>query len=346
MENRLKSYTGWDSLEIDLNEFAAKQIAEKIDSLEKELINARNKNSEQYKELTTLKKQVDNSKIALGLLDYLRDEFAKIKQSEEDKQNQFLFIEGILLNIFNIKKEANGWYCSGNDGELAPHLAVNFYSKKEIVIDLLKIIMIDSSKEVSFIKSFKMPFDYTKEEVLQYVKEPKYNTNGCVFGIGQYWIEYGAGKINMPHDLIMKNPFILEDDVFETLLASIKKKVSNYYYLFALPKHNKNISKNQIISLGECLTSIETKVLNYEEVNGFISENLKSFNNKTLNFLFNLIQTDNQFKALHWEKFPNEYQMRFLKGKTLDEILKMLTNYSCTWTIEQKQSFLKEFTNH
>jgi len=341
-------------LEIDLNEFASKQIAEKIGSLEKELVNARNKNSEQYKEITALKKQVDNSKIALGLLDYLRDEFAKIKQSEEDKQgwfksrqqNQFIFIEGILLNIFNIKKEANGWYCSRNDGELAPHLAVNFYSKKETVIDLLKIIMADCSKEVAFIKSFKMPFDYTKDEVIQYVKEPKYNTNGCIFGIGQYWIQCGAGKSNMPHDLIMKNPFILEDDVFEILLNSINKRVSNYYYLFSLPKHNKKISKEQLIALGECLTNIETKVLNYEEVNGFISENLKSFNNKTLDFLYNLIQSDNQFKTLHWEKFPSEYQMRFLKAKPLDEILKLITNYSCTWTIEQKESFLKEFTNH
>lgn len=340
-------------LEIDLNEFASKQITKKIDGLEKELTNYRNINSEQYKEITALKKEVGNSKKALGLLDYLRDEFTKIKQSEEDsngwfkskQQNQFIFIDNILLNIFNIKKEADGWYCSRSDGKLAPHLAINFYSKKEVVIDLLKILMPDYSMEVSFIKSFKMPFDYSKEDVINYVENPKYNTNGCIFGISQYWIEYGSGKTNMPHDLIMKNPFILEDDVFEVLLNSIKKKVSNYPYLFALPKHNKNISKEQLVQLGECLTNIYTEVLNYNEVNTFISENLKYFNNKTLDFLYNLIKSDNQFKALHWEKFPTEYQMLFLKSKNLDEILKILTNYGCAWTIEQKESFLKEFTN-
>jgi hypothetical protein len=37
-----------------------------------------------------------------------------------------------LKNIFNIEKEAKGWYCSRNDGRLDVHLAVNFYSKKEI----------------------------------------------------------------------------------------------------------------------------------------------------------------------------------------------------------------------
>ena len=206
--------------------------------------------------------------------------------------------------------------------------------------------MSDCTKDVLFIESFKMPFDYTKEEVIQYVREPNYNTNGCIFGIGQYWIEYGAGKTNMPHDLIMRSPCILQDDVFEMLLSSIKRRTPNYYYLFALPKHNKNISSEQLILLGECLIGMETRILNYDEVNKFISENLRNFNNKTLDFLYGLIQSDNQFKTLHWEKFPNEYQMRFLKTRPLDEILKLLTNYSCTWSVEQKESFLREFTNH
>lgn len=341
-------------LEIDLNEFVSKQISEKIGSLEKELINTRNKNSEQYKEIIALKKQVDNSKTALGLFDYLRDEFSKITESEHDDKgyynskhkNQFLFIEKILDNIFNIKKEAIGWYSIRNDGRLSAHLAVNFYSNKNIVIDLLKIIMVDWSNEVSFIKSFKMPFDYPKEDVIQYVKAPNYNTNGCIFGITPYWVEYGAGKTNMPHDLIMKNPFILENDVFEILLKSIKGKTSNYYYLFALPKYNKNISNEQLIALGECLIDIKTEVLNYDIVKEFITENLKNFNNKTLDFLYKLIQSDNQYNTLHWEKFPNEYQMRFLKEKPLNEVLKLLTNYNCTWTIEQKESFLKEYVNH
>lgn len=338
-------------LEIDLNKLVSKQVAGKISSLEKELTNSQNKNLEQYKEIIELKKQVDNSKIALGLFEYLRDEFSKIKQSEADsggwfkskQQNQFLFIEGILLNIFNIKKEAKGWYCTRNDGNLASHLAVNFYSKKETVIDLLKIIMADCRKEVAFIESFKMPFDYTKEEVIQYVKEPKFNTNGCIFGISEYWIRYGVGKRNMPHDLIMKSPFILEEDVFEILLDSIKKKVSNYYYLFTLPKYNKNISEEQLIKLGECLTSMTTRELNCKVVNGFISENLNSFNNKTLDFLYNLIQSDDLYKTVYWENFPTEYQMRFLKAKPLDEILSLLAHYKCKWTIEQKESFLKEY---
>ena len=341
-------------LEIDLNEFVSKQIAEKIGFLKEELINTRNKISEQYQEISALKKQVDDSKMALGLFEYLRNEFLRIKQSEKDeggcfnsKQlNQFLFIEKVLLNIFNIKKEANGWYCSRNYGGLVAHLAVNFYSNKNIVVNLLKILMPNCSKEISFIESYKMPFDYTKEEVIEFVKNPKFNTNCCIFGITQYWMEYGAGKTNMPYDLIMKNPHILEDDVFDLVLNSIEKKVSNYNYLFALSIYNTNISTKQLIKMGELLINLETEILNYKEVQSFISENLKKFSIKTLDFLYNKIQYDNQFKTLHWEKFPNEFQMKFLKIKSLDEILKILTAHSCTWTIEQKEHFLKEFTNH
>ena len=149
----------------------------------------------------------------------------------------------------------------------------------------------------------------------------------------------------MPHDLIMKNPFILEKDVFDVLINSINKKASNYYYLFSLPIHNKNISEDQIIKMGECLKGLPLSVLDYADVKQFINNNLKLFNNNTLDYLYSLTKSDNQFNTLHWEKFPDKYQMKFLKSKDMNEVLKILTNYSCTWTIEQKESFLKEYTS-
>lgn len=338
-------------LEVDLNEFVSNKIAERISSLEKQITTYTETIYKQSLETENLKKQVVDSATAFGLLTYLRDEFSKITKTEKNdsdvirgkQQNQFLFIEKVLLNIFNIKKEDYGWYGCNGIGRLASNLAVNYYSKKEVVINLLKILMADCGDIIQFIQSFRMPFDYTKEEVLEYVKAPRYNTNGCIFGITEYWVNSEADKVNMPHDLIMKNPFILKDDIFEILIESINKKVSNYYYLFALPRYNKSISNEQIIALGECLMSIEDKVWKYEQLEYFIKENIKKFNEKTLDFLYTKIQHDDQYKVLHWEKFPNEYQMRFLKNKPLDEVLKLITAYSCTWTLEQKEFFLKEY---
>lgn len=339
-------------LGFDLNEVATKAISEKISTLEADLAAAREAMSDQFSAITTLNKKVSESKIALGLLDHLRNEFANIKRGPDDsggyydskQKNQFLFIERVLLYLFNVKKETNsGWLSSRSDGALAPYLAVNFYRNKAIIIDLLKVLMPNCEKEVSFIQAFKMPYDYPKEAVMRYVKAPQYNTNGAVFGVSNFWIEAGADEKNMPHDLIMQSPFILEDDVFDALLLSIKKKVSNYYYLFALPKYNKNISPEQVVALGEQLLEIETSVLNYDTVNDFIVENLKRFSDKTLDFLYSKIQSDNQFKTLHWEKFPNAYQMRFLKGKNLNEVLSILSQYHCKWTEDEKRTFLKEF---
>lgn len=184
-------------LEIDLNEFASKQITSKISTLEGELKLERKRNSELNHKINDIQKQLDNSKTSLFLLDHIRQEFSKIKATEETHNqhkrgkayNQFVFIDSILLNIFNIKKEASGWYSNYTDGGLAPHLTVNFYSNKEVVINLLRAIMPDCAREIDFIKSFKMPYDYPKEDVIRYVKNPNYNTNGNIFGIGRYWLE-------------------------------------------------------------------------------------------------------------------------------------------------------------
>jgi len=340
-------------LEIDLNEIASKQISEKISSLESDLSKARKTIASQKDEISVLTKKNESAKTAIYLLDYLRDAFSKIEKSEETdggwfnskQKNQFLFIESALLNIFHISKEANGWYSSRNDGSLCVHLAVNYYSKKDIVISLLQMIMPNCDKEVAFIRSFRMPYDYTKEEVISYVKSPNYNTNGVIYEIGQYWIERGASKVNMPHSLIMQSPFITDDDVFQILLDTIKKQGSNYYYLFALPVYNKSLTTEQIKAMGECIIKTPVSVLSYDPVKVFVANNLLSFSANTLDYLYGFSESDNQFRMFYWEKFPTEYQMKYLKSKNMEEVLKILTNYSCKWTIEQKKEFLKEYTN-
>lgn len=344
-------------LGVNLNEIASQAIVEKIESLELDLKAAQLVINDHFAAITSLKKKEAGVKAITSLLDHLRKVFSSIERGPSDsggwydskQKNQYLFIEKVLTNVFNIKREttreANGWYSSRSDGALAPYLAVNFYHNKDVVIDLLRVLMPNCEKEVSFIRAFQMPYDYPKETVLHYVKAPGHNTNGCIFGISEFWFNAGAGAGNMPHDLIMKSPFIVEDDVFETLLDTIKRKASEYHYLFALPRHNKSVSPEQIAALGEQLLSLSDTVRGYDHVDNFIVENLKAFNDKTLDFLYSKIQSDNQFKTLHWEKFPNEYQMRFLKEKSLGEVLQMLARQGCTWTAEQKKAFLNEFTS-
>lgn len=350
-------------LDIDLNDFVSKEIEKKISILEKDLASAREMISKQYSEITTLKKTVSVSETALDLLDHWQTEFSNIKRGDDDnggwydskERNQYLFIEKIMLNIFNIKPEYNGWHSNRSNGSLAPYLAVNFYSNRETLIKLLMCIMKEDNTSsfsygtrdvISFISSFVMPFDYSKSGVIDYVTDPKSNTNNCIFGISCYWVEGKAGKTNMPHDLIMRNPFILENDVFEQLLNTIKKRVPNYYYLFALPKYNKNISPEQIALLGESLLGVTTNVFTNIDVLEFISTNIKQFNNKTLDYLYELVISGHEkLKNFNWEKFPTEYQSKFLMAKPLNEVLTLLNNYNTKWTTEEKESFLKKYLN-
>ncbi len=136
-------------LEFDLNELVSKQVMEKINSLEEEIKSHKEKIFKQEKEISRLKIENENSIISNRLLSKIREEYSKITHTPEDKdgygfmskqKNQFLFIENILLNFFNIKKEYGGWYCHRSDGRLETHLAVNFYSNKDILIDLLEIL--------------------------------------------------------------------------------------------------------------------------------------------------------------------------------------------------------------
>ena len=341
-------------LEFDLNEIVSKEINDKIKSFEKQLKLMSNELYESNKQLGVANKIIKESGTVIGLLDNLRAKFESIESGVSDdggwydsrQKNQFLFIEKILLNLFGIKKEQNGWLSHRGDGTLKAHLAVNYYHSKQTVIDLLKVIKKDSGGDINFINDFIMPFDYSKQKVIDYVKSPKYNTNGCIFGISNFWIEEGAGKSNMPHDLIMKNEFILEDDVFELLTNSINKRVSEYHYLFGIATYNKNISDAQIAQLGECLITMPVDQLKYTETKSFIEKNLSKFNSKTLDYFYLNMTANNQFNTLHWEKFPVVYQHKYLMDKPIEKILKLITDYSCKWTNEEKESFIKEWSKN
>lgn len=340
-----------DTLLFDLNEIVSERINEELASL-KETI------KKQSLEILSLRKEVRESAVSIQdaehtnvLLDKMREKFDSIVGSKYDdggwydskQKNQYMFIKTIMFTFFGISEQYGGWKSSRGDGTLKAYLAVNFYNNKDIVVNLLKILKSDSKDDIQFIDNFVMPYDYPKEKVLEYVKSPQYNTNGCIFDVSNFWIESGCGKSNMPHSLIMKSPHIVSEDVFSELINSINKKVSEYNWLFSVGKYNENISENQIQMLGECLITTPTSRWSFDNVSEFISKNLVSFNKTTLDFLYSKISDDNQFRMLHWEKFPVEYQYLYLMDKPIKQILKLLENYSCKWTDEEKEVFLKQY---
>jgi hypothetical protein len=336
-------------LNIDLNEIASQAISEKMQLLESHIESLENTNHSQLKRITELEKETCGYQNVLSLLNTIRDTYASIKQSEADKggwydskaKNQYKFISEVLNMFYGVKQEHSGWYCSRSDGNLRTHLAINYYNSKESVCDLFRILAEDNAGDINFITTFKMPYDWERERIMSYAKEPKYNTNSCIFGIGQYWVEYGAGESNAPHDLIMRSPFILEDEIFGTLLSTIKNQRDNYKYLFALPIHNKSINKSQIQQMGRCLLKIEPRAWD-DTIKDFIKKFIKEFCTDTLDYLKQFATCDNQFRILHWKNFPANYQALFLKEMPFVEALKAVNDYSCDLQPEEKESLLRE----
>ena len=352
-----------DELQIDLNEFISQKVKDNIFSLEEEITELKKRNNTQAKELDIIRTERKKYENSLTLLTYIQRNFSNIKETTEEdewhgskKENQYNYIEKILLNIFNIKQEQNGWYCHRNDGTLVTHLAINYYHNKDIVINLLNVLLPENNSIydnnttyiISSIKNFKMPYDYDKQDILKFVKNPHRCTNGEYFGINKYWIDYGATKDkNTPYDLLMRNPHILDEDVFEIILEKLrcKNQYSEHYLLYVLPKYNHLLSKEHIELMGECLLNIPKTFFKYDTIKDFIITNILKFNNKTLDYLYQFIGIANYHEQIYWGCFPVEYQMKYLKDSKTIDILKMLTERNCKWTLEEQEKFLREYLN-
>ncbi len=338
-------------LTIDLNELVSKEVTAKIASLEETIETLKNRNIEINSKFLETKKHLDSSLDFVFLVQHLKTEFNTITATKESNDtfakgkpyNQYIFLREILNKIFNIKKEAK-WYGDYKDNNFRQNLAINFYEHKELVIKLLKVLKEDPTYDIQFIQQFIMPYDYDYETVIKLLRKLWYNTNGQIFDINPWWVESGATLNNLPYSLFLANPLLAEDEVFAILLDTIQKKQTNYEYLFKVVKYNENITQEQIRLLGNCLIGIRNERYN-DDIRWFIENYITQFDKPTLNYLSTFVNYDNQFNTFAWQRFPAEYQMTFLQNKPFDEVFKIISDYSCKWTITEKENFLKLYLN-
>lgn len=339
-----------DYLEIDLNQVINEKVAKQLDDLKKQLTESNKRANDLSRQILEKDKELYEVRSVNELMASLRSMFESIKSNTKSEteyernaeQNRYRFIRNAMSSLFGIKA-ATGV----EKGGLGPVLAVNYYNHKDVVIGLVKAIMADHSRVTSIISSFKMPYDYSKEEVIKYVQAPHYCTNGALFGISSFWVENGAKSTsNVPHDLIQKNPHILSKDVFSAVIDTINRRArSEFYLLFGIGVYNPDISDDQIKQLSSMLITLTDTHLGYEPVKKFISERIHQFSDEAIEFLFKKATGSNQYNLLHWEKFPEDYQEKFLMKSTLPQVIKLIDNHSCQWSIERKESFLRKFLN-
>ena len=337
-------------LNLDLNDIVSKEVQEKINGLNERISSLSKENRELRAEERKAKDALLKVENFSKLFESSKAAYGSIESTPKDKDgfggrtlahNKYLFISGVMESLFKIKEEHGFVYGWG----LIDNLILNFYSNKPSLIDICRALDINeyscnNNSIIEKIKNSLMPYDYPKDEIIKFVRKPHYCTNGAMFSISDLW---NFGKSNTPHSLLDASPFIADEDVFQEVLKTVASGGSSYnLLLYAIPKYNKHITDEHIVRLGETLIGRERRIFGDNEVLSFVANNLKKFNDKTLDYLFGFITNDNQFKVFHWEKFPYRYQCRYLMNLEFKDI-KILFSSSCRWTDEEKETFLAEY---
>jgi hypothetical protein len=342
-----------DLLEFDLNEVVSKAVSAKIADLEKQVSDHSQQTSNYHNEISKLKKQVRDAKLTLAFITMLRDEFAAIESDPREpndyqkykSQKQYLYIEELMKVLFNKLPENGGWHSSRGEGNLKSYLAVNFYSSKDILLSILPLILPDdkTAEIISFIKDFKMPYDWDKSQVLTFVKNPGTCTNGSYIGISNFWIERGAGTNNCPYNLVMMNKQFLDEDVLEVVFNGLGNQYSNYSYFLSLYNYHQ-LSDELINRFTKSINAYSSKASTFENVKKFVVDNLKRFNDENINHYYSNITDNNQYNTFYYDKFPVSYQHKYLLTRPVSVVLSNLTGHRCQWTEQEKINFLKEYT--
>ena len=328
-------------LEIDINDMIKSKIKKEIEGYKYNIKKYEGKIRNYENEKIQLDKEIkclQNKLCVNELIIKLQSTYSNFRTDSE----KFKFIKCLMENIFNIHSEYN-IACH----DLATNLAIDYYHNKNILLDILKNIEIHNIDIIYSIENFRMPYDYNKDEVINFIINPIYtnfiNNDNILF-----WTSTKSKNANIPCCLIMQNKYMLHDDVFELLLDRIKTKKHPYYHLFNLPFYNKDISKRQIELLGELSLYINDLIPN-DTFYKFIQKFLCKFDEKTLDGLFHRIQFPKKSYLLdlfHWDIFPMSYQIKYLKSQNFETVYKILTDQSCKWNISEKQNFFKLYFNN
>lgn len=332
-------------LGVDLNEIVSEQVASQLEAQEKEIDRYRELYYDEQRKRAFAEQELSKADLQVSLVKSIQKGYEELKAKpeteNEHKKNlaevRFDYIKRVVSSLSGKPIDFH-WI---HDGGLQYNLAVGFYDHKGILLPILSLIGADS-KMVNEIRAFKMPYDWEKENIMAYVKNPHYCTNGALFGErSRYWVEYGCKITNCPHDLLQRNPAILEEDVFEEVIKTLKSNHPERWHLYAIPKYNQHLSLEQVQQIGECLIGLKQGDFKNDGVEQFTSKWMKSFTESTLEYLFQFISSDNQFRMFHWENFPFEYQQRYLKSRTFQQLLTITGNYSCKWTEKQKEDMYR-----
>lgn len=254
-------------------------------------------------------------------------------------------IEG--LGFDKIKIDLNGMYSDEKVPKIFK-LICKYYHNRTEILDIMDTF---NQSYPEWYRTFKLPFDYNKEELIKIMKYNKFTmTNSCYFEgyIGFYyeWMKVHHGNLDsqlnnkttyssdlyIPFDLLLRNPLWLEDDMFDLLLEKIKPYgKEEFYYICQYQK----LSNEQQIKLGKKLTN-----RTYKDYVSVVFNNcpaVKESPEIVSNFSDRI--NDNSYSVFYFARFPEKYQIEYIK-KNIKELESSWS--SDIWRILEKSTISKK----
>ena len=203
---------------------------------------------------------------------------------------------GYIRTIMNFGVNPKFSYVNLDDNvSLTTKLAYTFYDKKEELIDIMKYL---DPSVVDGIKSYKLPIDYNKKDVI---------------GILTYkdYVKYDRIMLEQ----FLKNKHIVSTDCTPLIGKAISDGHTNFYDIDEYHDLSSYV-KNELDS---SLLKISNRSLFPIE---YIKKNIKTFSSNVLDHLYEYIG-----EILSYKIFPKEYQLKYLKTKSFNFVVGEMLDY-------------------
>ena len=334
-----------------VNDMLEKVIEEEVENRVKEFkMNYENnskKITEQDNIIQQLSKENDMLKIENNKnhnINFSLDLFQKIYNED----NLYNLIE--LLNYEKVNHISRGMSVD----EINPvfRLIFEYYNNKNDILNICDTLNI---KYPDWYKTYKMPYEYDVDTIKLFLKkiEKAYVCNSCIYNenigffycnIKQYENENELIKNEMYHDipwqLFLKNKFLLNEDIWETVLDKIKKEKSNSYYFFAIDLYQK-LDDNKLKQLFDL--AIKSR---HAEAKDFIKRHMDLLKyHKDIAKQFKEKISFEKYKGVHFSSFPKDIQIEYLKTLSIINLNTALEDTRCELTNVEKRNLMIEAVN-
>lgn len=323
--------------DLDLNQlvsdFINKKTAELNDSVESLNDIIKEKNIVISKQKKDLDIAVSTNKIST----LVKAQYGRLNMYEDGTlqiNKKYLFIKNFMESIFDVKPFRNSY---SNKNSLGLTLIYNYYHFKDLLIELLDFVG-ESENLKFFIKNYTFPCDFNKNEIYDFVKKPYPSNRELTAGLSDTW---DGSKADIPYPLYFENQYILDDDVFDTIINGLStfNLSRDFFYIY---EHNSAISGEQIKRMGNTLLVYKNSLSIPSDLTNFIDDNMEKFSSDVLDFLF-LNASSKKFNRYYFNKFPYQYKEKFLYSKSTSELMDILNGDNNIFSNIERDLFLNKY---